>query len=52
MHQTTWRATSTTESENRQTELVQQNEEKTQIMINSNECTHECTILSAQNRKK
>ena len=52
MHQTTWKATSTTESEDRQIESVQQNKEKTQTMISSDECTHECTVLSAQNRKR
>ena len=52
MHWTTWKATSTTESEDRQTESVQWNKEKTQTMTSSDECTHECTVLSAWNERE
>jgi len=52
MYQTTWRITLTTESEDRQIRLVQQNKEKTQTMTSSDECTHEHTVLSAWNRRR
>ena len=52
MHQTTWRAMSTTESEDRQIRSVQQNKEKTQTITSSDECIHECTVLSAWNERK
>ena len=42
----------TTESENRQIRSVQQNKEKTQTITSSDKCTHECTILSIQNRRE
>ena len=52
MHQITWRATSTTESEDKQIRSVQWNKEKIQTMTNSDECTHECTVLSAWNERE
>ena len=52
MHQTAWRATLTTESEDRQIRLVWWNKEKIQTMISSNECTHEYAVLSAWNKRK
>ena len=52
MHQTTQKAMLTIKSENRKIESVWWNKKKTQIMINLNECTYECAILSAWNERR
>ena len=52
MHWTTWETALTTESEDRQTESVWWNKEKTQTMTSLNECTHEHTVLSAQHWRR
>ena len=52
MHWTTWRAMLTIESEDKQIRSVWWNKEKTQTMTNSDEHTHECTVLSAWNERR